>query len=140
MFTEENSVASADGCIFLSPMEKCDQNIFGVSRVTKGVKDPQFGACVLVLVTPTDQAEWTCGWSLQACVTSCHAYSGDAALTRVVCFSGIVYFSFVKISDFGLSCEIKDAKLYVSRGRLIPIRWTAPEVGFKRILSLLSPL
>ncbi|XP_065199137.1 uncharacterized protein LOC135830859 [Sycon ciliatum] len=32
-----------------------------------------------------------------------------------------------KISDFGLSCNISDVRCYTGNGRLLPIRWSAPE-------------
>ncbi len=32
------------------------------------------------------------------------------------------------ISDFGMSRDLADESYYVSRGGMIPVKWTAPEV------------
>ena len=38
-----------------------------------------------------------------------------------------------KISDFGLSRDLEDEDYYVSKGGLIPVKWTAPEVSSSHI-------
>lgn len=37
---------------------------------------------------------------------------------------------FLQIADFGLSRDLMDEMYYVSQGGKIPVKWTAPEVGY----------
>ena len=36
----------------------------------------------------------------------------------------------LKIADFGMSRDLLDESYYVSHAKKIPIKWTAPEVGY----------
>ena len=35
----------------------------------------------------------------------------------------------LQIADFGMSRDLADENYYVSRGGMIPVKWTAPEVS-----------
>ena len=35
----------------------------------------------------------------------------------------------LQISDFGMSRDLENDSYYVSRGGMIPVKWTAPEVS-----------
>ncbi len=35
----------------------------------------------------------------------------------------------IKVADFGMSRDLEDNNYYVSKGGLVPIKWTAPEVS-----------
>ena len=43
-----------------------------------------------------------------------------------------------QVGDFGLSREIANTEYYVSRGGVVPVRWTAPEAIFYRKYSSAS--
>ena len=38
-----------------------------------------------------------------------------------------------KISDFGMSRDLQDGNYYISHAKMIPIKWTAPEVGLCQV-------
>ena len=40
-----------------------------------------------------------------------------------------------QIADFGMSRDLADTNYYVSHGGMIPIKWTAPEVGLYDLLQ-----
>ena len=43
----------------------------------------------------------------------------------------------MQIADFGLSRDLSDDTYYVATGGKIPVRWTAPEVSWGKVLSFL---
>ena len=38
-----------------------------------------------------------------------------------------------KIADFGMARDVKEGDYYMSRGGMIPVKWTAPEVSWQGI-------
>jgi len=36
---------------------------------------------------------------------------------------------FLQISDFGMARDLDESNYYISRGGMVPVRWTAPEVA-----------
>lgn len=53
--------------------------------------------------------------------------------THYKCFIAIT-----QVGDFGMSRELADTHYYVSRGGVVPVRWTAPEAIFYRKYSTSS--
>ena len=51
----------------------------------------------------------------------------------VACVSCI--YVYTQIADFGMSRDLADETYYVSSGGMIPIKWTAPEVGYSCIMT-----
>lgn len=64
----------------------------------------------------------------------------------VCCFVGFFFVFFpllydhivLQVGDFGLSRELANTDYYVSRGGVVPVRWTAPEAIFYRKYSSAS--
>ena len=46
----------------------------------------------------------------------------------------------LQIADFGLSRDLYDGNYYVSRGGMIPVKWTAPEALYYRKYSTASDI
>ena len=42
--------------------------------------------------------------------------------------SMIQYYVLLQISDFGMSRNLENDSYYLSKGGMIPVKWTAPEV------------
>ena len=56
-----------------------------------------------------------------SCVLLCNWFNGK-------CLISGLHLSCWQIADFGLSRDVANDEIYQSRGGLIPLRWTAPEV------------
>ena len=59
-----------------------------------------------------------------------------SALSRWV--TQLCCFLFFQIGDFGMSRDLADQNYYFSRGGEIPVKWTAPEVGYYRCVEMRS--
>ena len=42
----------------------------------------------------------------------------------------------LQISDFGMSRDLLDENYYVSRGGMVPVKWTAPEVCITVLMQM----
>ena len=45
-----------------------------------------------------------------------------------------------KVADFGMSRDLEDEKYYVSRGGMVPVKWTAPEAILYKKYSTASDI
>ena len=55
-------------------------------------------------------------------------------------FNGDMFFCCCQIADFGLSRDLQYENYYVANGRMIPVKWTAPEALMHRKYSSASDL